>query len=136
LHIVHERNEMRWRGKARRQIRIQRDFRGFKREIEKFPLCSSRIRVVIIVSRWRGCEYIYGYIIQASRYTRLPMYYADMRIDFQYQAYEAAKPTFTRAQELWILIYRLLSHIYTYPTYTYLCIFSIPCGIVLFEKFA
>ena len=69
MHIVHERNEMRWRGKARRQIRIQRDFRGFKREIEKFPLCSSRIRVVIIVSRWRGCEYIWLHNSSISLHT-------------------------------------------------------------------
>ena len=116
-----ERNETR-RGKARRQIRIQRDFRGFKREIEKFPLRSSRIRVVIIVSRWRGCEYIWLHNSSISLHTLAHVLYADTRIDFQYQAYEAAKSTFTRAQELWILIYRLLSCITSY-LYLFLYIF-------------
>jgi len=46
---------------------------------------------------------IYGRIIQASHYTRSPMYYADTRIDFQYLACETAakaKLAFAHAPEL------------------------------------
>lgn len=59
-----------------------RNFRYARHEYVRQSLCRGGVGVNI-----------YGRIIQASRYTRSPMYYADTRIDFQYLACEvAAKP--------------------------------------------
>lgn len=78
-------NEWLRRGQARRQIRIREIFAVLSAKLRNFRYARHEY------ARWSLCRdgagaNIYGRIIQASRYTRSPMYYADTRIDFQYLA--------------------------------------------------